>query len=141
MRLDAGIGVANTMMASKAGEETCSLGNTRNITNVDELMNSVNCEDPLTTSDYAYIYVYIYYDHHWQFIAEHAQDEQVLPVMSRVHSLYVRPCRELRHIVEHGKGRKTLFLSFITVLIKSLLNSVYESSIASENWHYLGVGI
>ena len=56
MSLDAGIGVANTMMASKADEETCSLGNTRNITNVNELIHSVNCEDVTKTSHYAYIY-------------------------------------------------------------------------------------
>ena len=54
MSIDAGIGVANTMMASKAAEETCSLGNTRNITNVNELIHSVNCEDVTKTSHYIY---------------------------------------------------------------------------------------
>ena len=45
-------------MVSKVslGEVTCYLGNSNNITNVDDLMNSVTCED-VTTSDYTYIYI------------------------------------------------------------------------------------
>ena len=49
--------MANTMVSKASlGEVTCYLGNSNNITNVDDLMNSVTCED-VTISDYAYIYI------------------------------------------------------------------------------------
>ena len=53
MSIDAGIGVANTMVSKTSqGVVTGYFG----ITNVDDLMNSVTCED-VTISDYAYIYI------------------------------------------------------------------------------------
>ena len=49
--------MANTMVSKASlGEVTCYLGNSNNITSVDDLMNSVTCED-VTTSEYTYIYI------------------------------------------------------------------------------------